>query len=68
MSDLLNRCLDASHLITRAAGSRQRAAQALKMMQNDPHSVGWVRRYVIASAMLENTELELLKIKNEMGK
>lgn len=64
----IDKCLDASLLITRAAGARGRASQALKMMNKDRNSLGWLRRYVAASAMLEEAEIELLTIKRGMGK
>lgn len=63
---MIDRCLDASLLITRAADGRRKASQALKMMAKDRHSIGWVRRYVAASAQVENAELALLKIKKEL--
>jgi hypothetical protein len=68
MSTHIDKCLDASALITRAAGSRRRAGQALKMLAKDPHSLGWLRRYVAASTMTEEAELQLLKIKRELSK
>jgi hypothetical protein len=65
---LLDNCLDASHLITRAASGRSRASQSLKMMKHEPHSLGWLRRYVAASTQVEEAELQLLRIKKELGK
>jgi hypothetical protein len=60
--------LDASLLITRAGSGRSKASQALKMAQKDPHSFGWLKRYVAASTQVEEAELALLKIKKELGK
>ena len=68
MSTLLNNCLDASQLITRAASGRRNASQALKMMGKDKRSLGWLRRYVAASAQVEDAELQLLRIKRELRK
>lgn len=66
MSSLLDNCLDASLLITRAASGRRAASQALKMMNKDRHSLGWLRRYVAASTQVEEAELALLRIKKEL--
>ena len=63
---LLNNCLDASLLITRAAQGRRNASQALKMMATNKTSMGWVRRYVAASAQVEEAELQLLRIKRDL--
>lgn len=63
---LLDNCLDASLLITRAASGRSKASQALKMMAKDKHSFGWLRRYVAASTQVEEAELALLRIKKDL--
>ena len=68
MSNLIDNCIDASHLITRAAAGRGKASGALKMMNKDRTSFAWVRRYVTAAAQVEEAELALLKIKKELGK
>ena len=68
MNSSIDNCLEASLLITRAAGARSAASQSLKQMRRDPSSLGWLRRYVIASAQVENAELELIKIKKELTK
>ena len=68
MSNLLDNCLDASHLITRAAAGRGKASGALKMMAKDKTSFAWVRRYVTAAAQVEEAELALLRIKKDLGK
>jgi hypothetical protein len=65
---IVDNCLDASHLITRASGARGKASGALKMMKREPHSLGWLRRYVAASTQVEEAELQLLRIKRELGK
>jgi hypothetical protein len=60
--------LEASHLITRAAGGRMDARKALNRMRHKPQSFDWLRRYVAASTQVEEAELALLKIKKELGK
>jgi hypothetical protein len=64
---LINSCLDASLLITRASSGRKNASQALKMMSKDRASLGWLRRYVAASAQVEECELALQRIKKELS-
>ena len=59
--------LEASLLITRAAGGRHAAHEALKRMKRHPRSFAWVRAYVTASTQVEEAELALLKIKKELG-
>lgn len=68
MSSLLDNCLDASLLITRAASGRSKASQALKMMNKDRNSLGWLRRYVAASTQVEEAELQLLRIRKDLNK
>jgi hypothetical protein len=68
MSSTLDNCLDASHLITRAAGGRRNAHEALKQMKRAPKNPLWLRRYVAASTQVEEAELQLLRIKRELGK
>jgi len=67
MSDMLDRCLDASLLITRAASGRHKARKALYNLKRHPKSFAWLRNYVAAAAMTEEAELELLSIKRRMA-
>jgi len=60
--------IEASLLITRAAGGRHAAHEALKRMKRNPRSFAWVRAYVTASTQVEEAELALLRIKRELGK
>jgi hypothetical protein len=60
--------LEASLLITRAAGGRHAAHEALRKMKRSPKSLAWVRAYVTASTQVEEAELALLRIKKELGK
>ena len=65
---ILDRCLDASHTITRAEGGRSKAWEAIRKMRLRPTSFKAVRDYVAASTMVEEAELQLLRIKRELGK
>jgi hypothetical protein len=65
---IIDAALDASMLVTRAAGARGKANGALKMMAKDKSSFAWVRRYVTASTQVEEAELALLRIKKELRK
>jgi hypothetical protein len=60
--------VEASLLITQAAGGRYNAHQALKKMKRNPRSFAWLRAYVAASTQVEEAELQLLRIKRELGK
>jgi hypothetical protein len=60
--------LEASLLITRAAGGRHAAHEALKRMKRNPRSFAWLRNYVTASTQVEEAELQLLRIKKELQK
>ncbi len=55
-------------LITRAEMGRERAWTALRRMRRQKKALAALRDYVAASAMLEEAELALLKIKRELGK
>ena len=60
--------VEASLLVTRAAGGRHAANEALKRMKRNPRSFAWLRNYVTASTQVEEAELQLLRIKKELGK
>jgi hypothetical protein len=60
--------VEASLLVTRAAGGRHAAHEALKRMKRNPRSFEWLKRYVTAAAQVEEAELALLRIKKELGK
>ena len=63
-----NKGIEASLLITRAAGGRHAAHEALKRMKRNPKSFAWLRAYVTASTQVEEAELQLLRIKRELQK
>lgn len=65
---VLDACLDASLLITRAASGRTKASRSIKMMKQQPQSFAWLRSYVAASTQVEEAEIALLRIKRELGK
>jgi hypothetical protein len=60
--------VEASLLVTRAAGGRHAAHEALKRMKRYPQSFEALRKYVTASTQVEEAELALLRIKKELGK
>lgn len=64
----LDRCLIASHAITRAESGRAKAWEALRKMRRRPKSFAVLRDYVAASTMVEEAELEILSIKRSLGK
>lgn len=64
----LDKGVEASLLITRAAGGRHAAHDALKKMKRWPRSFAWVRAYVTASTQVEEAELQLLRIKRDLNK
>jgi hypothetical protein len=55
-------------LITRAEMGRERAWTALRRMRRQKKALAALRDYVAASAMVEESELALLKIKRDIGK
>lgn len=61
------RAQEASLLITRAEMGRERAWSALRRMRRQKKALAALRDYVAASAMVEEAEIELLKIKRELG-
>jgi hypothetical protein len=60
--------VEASLLVTQAACGRHNAHEALKKMKRWPQSFTWLRAYVAASTQVEESELQLLRIKRELGK
>lgn len=66
--NVLERCLDASHTITRAEAGRSKAWEAIRKMRRRPTSFKAVRDYVAASTMVEEAELALRQIKKDLGK
>jgi hypothetical protein len=63
----IDRCLDASLLITRAASGRRNVNQALKMLNRGSRSFVALRRYVAASTQVEECELALQRIKKDLS-
>ena len=62
------KALEATQLITRAEQGRARAWSALRKMRRQTKSINALRDYVAAAAMVEESELALLKITWELGK
>ncbi len=55
-------------LITRAEMGRERAWSALRRMRRQKKALAALRDYVAASTMVEEAEIELLKIKRELSR
>ena len=63
---ILEKCLEASMMITRAEGGRRKTGKALKALRRNPRSYNALRDYVAATTQTEEAELAILAIKREL--